>query len=366
MEAARVTAQPTREPSDRPRPVAWLLGAPGTGDNRQLEQLAGLLDVEARWIGQYDSVGRVLRDRVFGFRARTIPADKRERYQPPWPDLVLVIGGRSVVDARAIQRASGGRSRIVCLGRPWAPLDWFDLIVTTPQYRLPEADNVLVIDLPLNRAGAVPRSELEVWEREFAELPRPLVAVLLGGHSGSYRFRLGDAVRLGDALERTLAPAGAGAVILDSPRTPSRVGPQVQARLGAQVRHFDWVPNGPNPMRALLLLADAIVVTSDSASMIAEACDTGKPVAVFGLTERRRARATRVGRHVLGWLQPLLDRLARAGWWFPARDMPALLHRVREGSRVVPLERLLESSATSTRVLVKPDPRIAERVRQLL
>jgi mitochondrial fission protein ELM1 len=48
---------------------------------------------------------------------------------------------------------------------------------------------------------------------------------------------------------------------------------------------FFWDGTEENPYLGLLALADAIVVTSDSVSMISEACATGKPVHVFFLGE---------------------------------------------------------------------------------
>ena len=61
----------------------------------------------------------------------------------PWPDLVLLAHQSNENVARWIRRQSGGRTRLVLLGRPWAPAEAFDLVVTTPQYDLPEAANVL-------------------------------------------------------------------------------------------------------------------------------------------------------------------------------------------------------------------------------
>ena len=46
---------------------------------------------------------------------------------------------------------------------------------------------------------------------------------------------------------------------------------------------FFWDGSGPNPYFGLLGLADAIVVTCESASMVSEAATTGKPVYVIDL-----------------------------------------------------------------------------------
>jgi len=62
-----------------------------------------------------------------------------------------------------------------------------------------------------------------------------------------------------------------------------------------------WNGRNENPYLGLLSLADAIVVTSDSVSMISEACFTGKPVYVEVLPDRSRRR------------QQFLSELARLG-----------------------------------------------------
>ena len=65
--------------------------------------------------------------------------------------------------------------------------------------------------------------------------------------------------------------------------TPSRRTP---AELAAAVREnigdgFFWDGAGDNPYPAMLALADAMLVTGDSANMVGEATATGAPVHVF-------------------------------------------------------------------------------------
>jgi hypothetical protein len=352
-------------PESSPRPTCWVLAAPGAGDNHQLATLVELVGADARWFDPPDPVGRVLRDRAIGFRATEIPPDRAARYRPPWPDLVMIAGGRGVIDARRIRNASGGRTKIVCVGRPWAPLDWFDLVVTTPQYRLPPHPNVLTLDLPLNRPPDVDEASLAHWRAAFADLPRPLLGVLLGGRSGSFRFSRADAMRLADEIDRLAESAGGSAVVVGSPRTPPEALDAIGAAVRAPVRVHPFRADAPNPYAATLHLADALLVTSDSASMLAEACFNGKPVAVAELTERPRARLTRK----LRAFAPVLDRatqhLTARGLWIPARDMPELHRRAAEAGRVTELEGLLAAPAEK-RAPAMPLREVRERVRELL
>jgi hypothetical protein len=94
-----------------------------------------------------------------------------------------------------------------------------------------------------------------------------------------------------------------------------------------------------NPYLDYLAAADEILVTGESASMIADAVNTGKPVTVFDPPKRALARlSTAVGR-AAGWLRgtsyrgtpkqqgPLArayDALVERGLVTPARDLDTL------------------------------------------
>ena len=58
------------------------------------------------------------------------------------------------------------------------------------------------------------------------------------------------------------------------------------ARCRVPHRLYRWRPDDPdNPYLGFLALADRIIVTSDSMSMLVEATATGKPVFVFDLAD---------------------------------------------------------------------------------
>jgi len=321
------------------RPLAWLLAARGVGDNRQLETLAALVDADVRWIDCDVSVAAVL-----GGRVRCAIGQVPEPPvlpEPDWPDLVLLIGGLRVAEALAIRRASGGRSRIVCLGRPWAPLDWFDLVLTTPQYGLPEGPGVLQLPLPLN-LSVIADTELEGWRTRLGALPRPLLGVLLGGQSGSYRFAPRSAAHLAAEVGAEIERAGGSAVVVTSPRTPAPAVRALREASTARVRIFEWQAGDENPYAAILRLADALLVTGDSASMLAEACDTDRPVAVWPLAERPRARVLRGLRRATPWLNGLRAAATRRGWWVPVRDLEQLHAGLVNCGRLSELNGLLD------------------------
>ena len=105
---------------------------------------------------------------------------------------------RGINAARWVREQNGGKTRIVWVGRPWAPLDRFDLVVTTPQYRLRKRPDVLHNPTTMHRVTSSRlASEFEAWKDRVADLPRPLISVLVGGPSGPFPFGEHAGRRLG-------------------------------------------------------------------------------------------------------------------------------------------------------------------------
>ena len=222
----------------------------------------------------------LLRKTLLGLQPR-----RSDALQPPWPDLVITAGRRNEPVARWIRQASGQRTKLVHIGRPWSRPANFDLIVTTPQYFVPMADNVLMLTLPLH--GLTPAAlaaGAAAWLPALQHLPRPWTAVLVGGNSGPYRFTAARATRFAQLL---LEHRGHGSLLVStSGRTPHASVAALRAGLAGHPQHFyNWHQDRQvaNPYAAYLGLADDFVVTAESASMLAEACSTGKHVAMFDL-----------------------------------------------------------------------------------
>jgi mitochondrial fission protein ELM1 len=207
---------------------------------------------------------------------------------PPWPELVISAGRRNEPVARWIRQQSGGRTRLVHFGRPWSALENWDLIVTTPQYFLPKQVNVQHNQLPLFRLPVdALAGEAKRWRPRFEDLPRPWIAVLVGGDSGKFVFTTEKAARLGQWATRMASSAGGSVVVVDSPRTPAPAGQAIAAQLMCPHRYHRW-GDSDNPYLGILALADAFVVTGESMSMLAEAASTAKPMYIFDMGDGGR------------------------------------------------------------------------------
>ena len=202
--------------------------------------------------------------------------------QAPWPDLVISAGRRNEPVAQWIREQSGGRTKLVHMGRPWAPLASWDLVVTTPQYFLPEQDNIQHNSLPLHRLSETGLAEdAQHWGSRFEHLPRPWVALLMGGDSGRFVMTREKGARLGELANRLADQLGGSLLFSDSPRTPAAAGDACEAAFSVPHYSYRFDIGGDNPYRGFMALADAFVVTGESMSMLGEAADTGRPLHIF-------------------------------------------------------------------------------------
>jgi mitochondrial fission protein ELM1 len=327
-----------RPPSEvPPRVRVWVLLGYRTGDNAQLLRLAEALGwpFEAKRI-RYNRLNRCP-NLLLGASKLTVDARHSDPLAPPWPDLVIGASRCAAPLARWIRKQSGGRSRLVHLLHAQAPLHYFDLVVTTPQYRLPERSNVLHNLLPLNAAQSeVLESSGAQWRGRLKHLPRPWIAVLVGGNTSSYRLDAFTARLLGQFTSRTARETGGSLLISSSPRTPPDAVDALLAAVQGPAYVYRWQPTNKdeNPYLAYLALADRFIVTADSASMLAEACSTGRPVELFGWIRPRR-QPKRLLRAFPG-SQRLQQALICWGIIKPKRDFQALHRELMERGLLCP------------------------------
>ncbi|HLB06314.1 MAG TPA: mitochondrial fission ELM1 family protein [Alphaproteobacteria bacterium] len=229
-------------------------------------------------------------------------AEPERRIAPPWPDVVISCGRTAVGYALAIKRLSEGRSFAVHVQNPHVPVRLFDLIAAPEHDRLSGA-NVISTRGALHRVNALKlRAGAQRFGATLAHLPRPLIAVLIGGTNRAYRFEPEDARALAQRLLRFAEGHGAGLALTLSRRTGEAATAALKEALAGHPNCWLWEGTGENPYFGLLGLADAVVVTCDSISMVSEACATGRPVYVVELKGRGSRRFDR-----------FLDDFVRAG-----------------------------------------------------
>ena len=310
------------------RPHVWALCSFRSGESQQIiglgEALERALGAQLRvlrplWTERADLLGLARRVSLDG-----LTPDFRRALGARTPDVLVTASMRNEPISRWFAGRSRTRTITVVLGRSWARPEHFDLVATTPQYRLPSHPNVL------ENAGTIHRlthdalvDARQAWAGAYAALPRPRLGLLVGGNSGPYRLGPENTTRL---AERAASLAGNGSILgTTSARTPARTVATLQDALGTEaVWRFD--ASEANPYLGILAWADALLVTGDSIAMTSEAAATGKPVRIFDLG----AMADDAGIDL-----PDQDLSARGYRWLMAHGHPRLTRDLAPAHRAL-------------------------------
>lgn len=263
----------------------WAVLSYRSGENTQILALARELHERSGWVleikrldyrpaGVYNLLQRV---GLLGIKtASSSPLTE------PWPDVVISAGLRNEPPCRWIRRQSAGRTRLVFLGRSWVRPEELDLLVTTPQYRVPPHPRVLQNQLTLHSVNrAMLKAAHNRWQNAFSQYPGPRTGVLLGGSVGPYV--LGENVV--DQLARHLQASAASSVLISSSsRTEPGLATALAERLDKPAFVYEWRPDDTaNPYAGILAMADELIVSGDSIAMLSEAVATEKPVQIVDL-----------------------------------------------------------------------------------
>lgn len=199
---------------------------------------------------------------------------------PPWPDLWIAAGRATLPLSIRIKAWSGGRAYVVQVQDPRMPTSLFDLVIPPKHDRL-AGDNVFPIVGSPGRVNAERlAADLVRFKDMLDPLPRPRVAVVIGGKSKAHDLSPERAAALAREIELPVAQEGGSVMVTFTRRTP----PQAQAILAARLKHLPgviWDGTGDNPYFAYLAAADYILVTEDSTNLATDAASTGKPVFVL-------------------------------------------------------------------------------------
>lgn len=244
--------------------------------------------------------------------------ESRNDLTAPGPDVVISVGWRSVPVARWIKDNSG--AKLIHIGRPRAPLKYFDLVLTTPQYRLPKSQNVLMLSGPIvSRPTEQPAKDLDSWSEALFPPKRPWIAVLIGGNAPPIHLTRASVCDFAIKCNELAESLSGSLLITSGPRTPDWALDLFM--MNVTVPHFrrGWDETGQNPYAAFLALADAFIVTNDSISMTQEAASTQKPLFFYNFPKQNswlqlaQKALDPLTNENNRWLSPAINRLVEAG-----------------------------------------------------
>lgn len=210
---------------------------------------------------------------------------------PPWPDVVVTCGRRSIPLGLHIKRQTGGKAFLVCIQDPRIDPKYFDLVVAMDHDRI-TGPNVVKVAMALQHLTPQ-KLELarEKYAPVFASLPKPLCAVMIGGPTHRSPFSDGDMEQLLSDLKLLLETFPGSLLITPSRRTRHEHVTMMRQAFPDNSRVFLADLAQDNPYFGFLALADYFIVTNDSVSMMTEACATGKTVYTYALPGHKTSKA---------------------------------------------------------------------------
>ena len=263
---------------------------------------------------------------------------------PPWPDLIITAGWQPARVARWVQRRSRGRTQLVVLGRQGSrPIRPTDISVACGYCCFPPHPRRIQTVVSLTRVRPQRlRRAADQWRPRMQPAAHPWIVALVGGSTVWHRFGPEEAREMGAALRMFAERLGGTVFASTSRRTGREETAALAVGLGSAHTVYAWQSDQQdNPYLGYLALADVLIVTGESESMLAEAAATDKPLYIYPLPERpngivgrskawivSQAQAKR--RTIRGSVEPqgrlswLCARLIERGVVQPRRDLNRL------------------------------------------
>ncbi len=268
--------------------MIWVLADRINGHTAQSMGLADALEMPYEQKQLRYSLLAKLPSRVLGASLSGLTHTSQDLISPPWPHAVIATGRRMVPVMRYIREQSPRTKLIQCM---WPhTLEPFDLIIAPEHDRPPMDARVMTTHGALHSlTDEMLAKGAREFQSRYAALPRPWIAMLIGNPASSRKEQEPIFKDLLDLSELLIATVGS-LLITTSRRTPRAIARLIRNRLACPFDLYVAGRDESNPLHGMLDLADAVIVTGDSISMVTEACYTGKPVFIYSPPTGLRAK----------------------------------------------------------------------------
>ena len=197
-------------------------------------------------------------------------------------DLVISCGRKSVIPSIFIKKKNK-KIFTIHIQNPKVRFNNFDLIVA-PEHDELKGENVITSKGAIHY---ITRLEIEKARSYLLDKIQneKIVSLILGGPNKYYNFSNEELTNIFGEIKSSFISQGYKAIIIPSMRTPKRI-------IDLAINEFltdGFVVNSVDKQAYLssLAIANSIVVTCDSTSMISEAAASGKPIFVAHMQPKR-------------------------------------------------------------------------------
>ena len=214
--------------------------------------------------------------------SKVVLKDKTYINEEEISDLIISCGRKSVIPS-IILKKKNPKIFTIHIQDPKVSFKNFDAIVA------PEHDNLKGENVITSKGAIhyITKAEIEKAKPYLVEKTKngKLVSLILGGPNKYYSFSNEELTQIFGEIKSNFISQGYKAIVIPSMRTPIRI-------IDLAIKEF--IPNGfvvnnvdKQAYLSSFALANSIVVTCDSTSMISEAAISGKPIFVAHMKPKR-------------------------------------------------------------------------------
>jgi len=198
------------------------------------------------------------------------------------PDLVISCGRKSVIPSILLKRKNP-KIFTIHIQDPKVSFKNFDAIIA------PEHDNLNGENIFSSKGAVHYITEIEIEKAKPYLVNKinsqKVVSLILGGPNKYYNFNEFQLIEIFNKIKSNFISIGYKAIVIPSMRTPKTIIELAKKEMGS----CGHVVNSVDKQAYLsaYALADYVVVTCDSTSMISEAATSGKPIFVAHMKAKR-------------------------------------------------------------------------------
>jgi mitochondrial fission protein ELM1 len=199
---------------------------------------------------------------------------------PPIPDIIISCGRRTFPLASKIKKYMKPTPKFIHLMYPKYSLNIksADIIFTPNHDTIKKKDNLIKTFGTPNKINYTLKKNIQ------SKISKPIVSVLIGGNHGRYKMKTDIIKEIIDTVSFRMKKKGS-VLISTSRRTSndiiSYLDHIIEKNILIKNIYHPKTSKKKNSLNQMLSLADEIIVTGDSMSMLSESCNLKKPVRVF-------------------------------------------------------------------------------------
>lgn len=204
-----------------------------------------------------------------------------DSFTGPSPQFIIGAGRKTIPYVRYLKSRLKNEVFTIYLQDPKIKTENFDF-VWAPFHDEIKGENTFSTLLSPGRVSQdLLKKEINIWSKDFSNLPEPFLTVLIGGKSKAFQFSKNECFYILETISKSIQDGWTPLVSI-SRRTPQKLINEIKEILEKKP-HFFYDSKGENPYYAFLGISNIALVTPDSVNMVSETITAGLSTYIFDL-----------------------------------------------------------------------------------